>query len=97
MLFMRNVLEKCDIFQEYMEYLFSPKTILKYYEKEIHTIFFYESIHNFKTLALGYLCMQDIEKIYEFSHNIFLENDKLNRDLVLNLCDSYNKAIKGFI
>ena len=101
--------KKCDKFQEYMEYLSFPNkveyyfndfteklAILKSYDKQIHTIFFYESIHDHKTLALGYLCMQDIEKIYESSPNIFLENDKLNKDLVYNLCDSYNKAIKGF-
>ena len=40
--------------------------------------------------------MMDIQKIFEDSPNIFMENDELNYDLLLNLCCSYNLAIKGF-
>ena len=70
--------------------------LLKSYDKKIHTMYFYSLIHDHKTLALGYLCMKDIQKIFEKSPNIFMEDDKLNFDLIINLCQSYNLAINGF-
>ena len=63
-------------------------------KKDIHTIFFYKSIHDHKTLTLGYLCINEIEKLFE--SNIFIENEKLNFDLIYNLFNSYNKTINGF-
>ena len=47
-------------------------------------------------MALGYLYVNDIEKLFESSDNIFVENDKLNFDLIYNLFNSYNQAINGF-
>ena len=70
--------------------------ILKSYSQEIHTMFFYKSIHDHKTLALGYLCLNELEKLFESSPNIFVENDRLDFDLIYNLCNSYNHAINGF-
>ena len=47
-------------------------------------------------MALGYLCLNDLEKLFETNPNIFVENDKINSDLIINLCTSMEKAIKGF-
>ena len=59
-------------------------------------MYFYESIHDHETLALGYLCLNELEKLFESNPNIFLENDKINLDLITNLCNSFNRAINGF-
>jgi GTP-binding protein EngB required for normal cell division len=101
--------KKCTKYHEYLQKLFYKQDIesyfdeftqtislLKSYNKKIHTMVFYKKIHDHKTIALGYLCMMDIQKIFEDSPNIFMENDELNYDLLLNLCCSYNLAIKGF-
>ena len=108
-LYMNCLGKKCYKYTEYLstlafedevEKLFNNFTkdikILKTQEQEIHTMYFYKIIHDHKTLALGYLCMKDIQKIFEKSPNIFMENDKLNFDLIINLCKSYNLAINGF-
>ena len=108
-LYMNCLGKKCNKYEEYLsqlalddevEKLFNDFTkdikILKTYDQEIHTMYFYKIIHDHKTLALGYLCMKDIQKIFEKSPNIFMENDKLNSDLLINLCKSYNLAINGF-
>ena len=109
LLFMKCIGKKCDKYEYYLsqlsleddiEYLFDKFTediaILKSYNQQIHTMYFYQSIHHHKTLALGYLCMKDLQKIFESSPNIFMENDKINFDLIINLCNSYNQAINGF-
>lgn len=86
--------------KEEIEFLFERFTenleILKIHNQDIHTMFFYKNIHDHKTLALGYLCMNELEKLFESSPNIFMENDKLNFDLIYNLFNSYNQAIYGF-
>lgn len=41
-----------EIFQQFNKNL----EILKAYNQKIHSIYFYEIIHDHKTLALGYLC-----------------------------------------
>ena len=71
-------------------------SILKSYKQHIHSMFFYEMIHDHKTLALGYLCLNDLEKFFESNPNIFLENDKIDLDLIINLCTSMKEAIEGF-
>jgi len=109
LLFMKCIGKKCDKYECYLsqlsleddiERLFDKFTedinILKSYNQQIHTMYFYKSIHHHKTLALGYLCMKDLQKIFESSPNIFMENDKINFDLIINLCNSYNQAINGF-
>ena len=109
LLFLKCLGKKCYKYNEYLlqladedevEKLFNKFTkdinILKSLDQEIHTLYFYKIIHDHKTLALGYLCMKDIQKIFESSPNIFIENDKLNFDLIINLCQSYNHAINGF-
>ena len=108
-LYMNCLGKKCNKYEQYLsqlafedevEKLFNDFTkdikILKTYDQEIHTMYFYKIIHDHKTLALGYLCMKDIQTIFEKSPNIFMENDKLNSDLLINLCKSYNLAINGF-
>ena len=109
LLYMKCLGKKCNKYDNYLlelsdsdevERLFNKFTkeinLLKSYDQDIHTMYFYKLIHEHKTLALGYLCMKDIQKIFESSPNIFMENDKLNFDLIINLCQSYNNAIKGF-
>lgn len=109
LIFMKCIGKKCENYQNYLlqlsskeevEKLFDKFTqnleILKSYNQDIHTMFFYKSIHDHKTLALGYLCMHELEKLFESSPNIFLEKDKLKLDLIKNLCDSYNQAINAF-
>ena len=110
LIFLKCLGRKCNNYMEYMEQLSSKLQvedlfdkftesleILKSYKKDIHTMFFYKSIHDHKTLALGYLCLNEIEKLFESSSNVFVENDKLNFDLIYNLFNSYNQAINGFI
>ena len=110
LIFLKCLGRKCNNYMEYMEQLSSKLQvedlfdkftesleILKSYNKDIHTMFFYKSIHDHKTLALGYLCLNEIEKLFESSSNVFVENDKLNFDLIYNLFNSYNQAINGFI
>ena len=110
LIFLKCLGRKCNNYMEYMEQLSSKLQvedlfdkftesleILKSYKKDIHTMFFYKSIHDHKTLALGYLCLKEIEKLFESSSNVFVENDKLNFDLIYNLFNSYNQAINGFI
>ena len=110
LIFLKCLGRKCNNYMEYMEQLASKLQvedlfdkftesleILKSYKKDIHTMFFYKSIHDHKTLALGYLCLNEIEKLFESSSNVFVENDKLNFDLIYNLFNSYNQAINGFI
>ena len=109
LIFLKCLGRKCNKYMNYMEQLSSKLQvenlfdkftesleILKSYKKDIHTMFLYKSIHDHKTLALGYLCVNDIEKLFESSDNIFVENDKLNFDLIYNLFNSYNQAINGF-
>ena len=109
LIFLKCLGRKCNNYMEYMEQLSSKLQvedlfdkftesleILKSYKKDIHTMFFYKSIHDHKTLALGYLCLNEIEKLFESSSNVFVENDKLNFDLIYNLFNSYNQAINGF-
>ena len=59
-------------------------------------MFFYDLTHDHKTLALGYLCLNDLEKLFESNPNIFVENDKINSDLIIHLCSSMKAAIMGF-
>ena len=109
LIFMKCTGKKCLNYRDYImllssknqvELLFERFTqnldILKSYSQEIHTMFFYKSIHDHKTLALGYLCLNELEKLFESSPNIFVENDRLDFDLIYNLCNSYNHAINGF-
>ena len=109
LIFLKCLGRKCNNYMEYMEQLSSKLQVedlfdkfteslelLKSYKKDIHTMFFYKSIHDHKTLALGYLCVNEIEKLFESSSNVFVENDKLNFDLIYNLFNSYNQAINGF-
>ncbi len=109
LLYMKCLGKKCNKYDNYLLELSEPDEVerlfnkftkeinkLKSYDQDIHTMYFYKLIHDHKTLALGYLCMKDIQKIFESSPNIFMENDKLNFDLIFNLCQSYNHAIKGF-
>ena len=81
-----------DIFKQFNKNL----DILKSYKQDIHSMFFYTMIHDHKTLALGYLCLKDLEKFFESNPNIFIENDKINSDLIINLCTSMKEAIEGF-
>lgn len=109
LIFMKCIGKQCENYKDYLmelsskeqvEFYFDKFTknldILKSYDQNIHTMFFYEIIHDHKTLALGYLCLKEIEKLFESSPNIFVENNKLNFDLIYNLCNSYNQAINGF-
>ena len=109
LIFLKCLGRKCKNYLDYMEQLSSKLQVedlfdkfteslelLKSYKKDIHTMFFYKSIHDHKTLALGYLCVNEIEKLFESSSNVFVENDQLNFDLIYNLFNSYNQAINGF-
>ena len=82
--------------EKYFDLFTEDINILKSYNQAIHTRYFYKLIHEHKTLALGYLCIKDLQAIFESSSNIFMENDKLNYDLINNLFDSYKYAINGF-
>ena len=101
--------EKCEKIEEYLNQLSSDENIdkifdefnknldiLRSYKQNIHSMYFYKIIHDHKTLALGYLCLNDLRKLFESNPNIFVENDKINSDLIINLCSSMEKAIKGF-
>ena len=108
-IYKKSIGKKCQKIDEYLNELSSEEKvedifkkfnknldIIKSYNKDIHSMFFYEIIHDHKTLALGYLCLNDLEKVFESNPNIFLENDKINADLIINLCVSMKEAINGF-
>ena len=109
LLFMKCIGKKCYKLKDYLSELVLDDDVEKYfakfaedinilrsYNQAIHTRYFYKLIHDHKTLALGYLCIKDLQAIFESSSNIFMENDKLNYDLINNLFDSYKYAINGF-
>jgi GTP-binding protein EngB required for normal cell division len=109
LIYIRCIGKKCEKIEEYLNQLSLEEKveekfdefnknldILRSYKKSIHSMYFYKAIHDHKTLALGYLCLNDLEKLFETNPNIFVENDKINSDLIINLCTSMEKAIKGF-
>ena len=109
LIYKKSIGKNCEKFEEYLRQLSSEEKIeelfqkfsknldiLRLYNKKIHSMYFYESIHDHETLALGYLCLNELEKLFESNPNIFLENDKINLDLITNLCNSFNRAINGF-
>ena len=109
LIYKKSIGKNCEKFDEYLEQLSSEEKvdelfkkfsknleILKNYKKKIHSMYFYETIHDHKTLALGYLCLNELEKLFESNPNIFLENDEINLDLITNLFNSFNRAINGF-
>ena len=109
LIYKRCIGKNCENFNEYLNQLSSNEKvenifkqfnknldILKSYKQNIHSMFFYELIHDHKTLALGYLCLNDLENLFESNPNIFVENDKINSDLIINLCSSMKAAIRGF-
>ena len=109
LIYKKSIGKNCEKFDEYLKQLTSQEKIeelfqkfnkdleiLKLYNKKIHSWFFYEVIHDHETLALGYLCLNELEKLFESNPNIFLENDEINFDLITNLCNSFNRAINGF-
>ena len=109
LIYKKSIGKNCEKFDEYLEKLSSEEKvdelfkkfsknleILKNYKKKIHSMYFYETIHDHKTLALGYLCLNELEKLFESNPNIFLENDEINLDLITNLFNSFNRAINGF-
>lgn len=109
LIYKRCIGKKCEKIDEYLNQLSSDEKVddifkqfnknldvLKSYNQDIHSMFFYKTIHDHKTLALGYLCLNDIEKLFESNPNIFIENDKINLDIIINLCKSMKEAIEGF-
>lgn len=108
-IYKRCIGKKCEKIEEYLKQLSSDEKVedifkqfnknietLKSYKQHIHSMFFYEMIHDHKTLALGHLILKDLEELFESNPNIFIENDKINSDLIINLCISMKKAIEGF-
>jgi len=108
-IYKRSIGKNCEKIDEFLQQLSSDEkveevfkqfnnniNILKSYKQHIHSMFFYEIIHDHKTLALGYLCLNDLEKFFESNPNIFIESDNINLDLIINLCTSMKEAIEGF-
>lgn len=54
-------------------------------------MFLYKTIHDHLIIVFKW-----VEKLFESTSNIFLENDKLNFDLFYNLGDSFIQAINLF-
>ena len=59
-----------DKYEYFLEKLSNPEQIEKLFEefnntinilKELHSLYFFDYIHDHKTLALGYLCLNEIE------------------------------------
>jgi len=109
LIYIRCIGQKCEKIEDYLTQISSDEKveqifdefnknldIIRSYKKSIHSMYFYKIIHDHKTLALGYLCLNDLEKLFQSNPNIFIENDKINSDLIINLCTSMEKAIKGF-
>ena len=81
---------------DYFEKLQNDMDVLRSLKKQIHTKFIFESIHDKETIALGYLCLSELEKNFKSNPNIFYEHNMVKIDLVNNLCDSTNEAIRSF-
>lgn len=65
-------------------------------EKLSNSLYFFDYIHDHKTLALGYLYLNEIENAFKSNPNIFLENNIVSINLIYNLCNSLNKGIDAF-
>ena len=70
--------------------------VLRSLKKQIHTKFIFESIHDKETIALGYLCLSELENYFKLNPNIFYEHNMIKIDLVNNLYNSTNEAISSF-
>ena len=100
--------KNCEKYNDFLEELSSKNQVEELFDKftqsleiliknnkNIHTMFFYNKIHDHKTLALGYLCLKEIDKVLKSSSYLIMKNDKLNFNFIYNLCNSYNQAING--
>ena len=92
---LNNDLEKSNI--EVLKYqLFIEIQILKDLKKEEPIMVFFENIHDAKTLALGYLCYSEINKIFEKDPNNYIKNNNVNLELIKKISISLNNGIESF-
>ena len=101
--------EKCDIYEDIVKKLVSDEIIndsfkkisneidvLKSLNKFIHTEYIFNNINDRKTIALGYLCLYELENKLKSNPNIFYEHNTIKLGLINNLCNSTNEAIESF-
>lgn len=101
--------KKCDKYEEIVKKLVSDEIIndsfekikneidvLKSLNKFIHTEYIFNKIYNKKIIALGYLCLYEIENRLKANPNVFYEHNTIKFGLINNLCNSTNEAIKSF-
>lgn len=101
--------EKCDIYEEIVQKLVSDEIIndsfkkisneidvLKSLNKFIHTEYIFNHINDRKTIALGYLCLYELENKLKSNPNVFYEHNTIKFGLIKNLCNSTNEAIESF-
>ena len=69
---------------------------LKLLKKHINDLHFLSFISDHRVLAVGYVCLTEFEKAVKDNPNVFFNKDKVNLDLILNLCNSLNTAIDSF-
>jgi len=65
-------------------------------KKHIYDYNFLKFISDNRILAIGYICLIELEKTVKDNPNFLLEKDTANKELVFNLCNSLNTAINSF-
>lgn len=92
---LNNDLEKSNI-EVLKHQLFIEIQILKDLKKEEPIMVYFESMHDAKTLALGYLCYSEINKIFEKDPNNYIKNNNVNVELIKKISISLNNGIESF-
>ena len=69
---------------------------LKLLKKHIYDYNFLKLISDHKILAIGYICLTELEKWVKDNPNLLITKDIVNLDLIINLCNSLNTAIDSF-
>ena len=69
---------------------------LKLLKKHINDYNFLKLISDHKILAIGYICLTELEKSVKDNPNLLITKDIVNLDLIINLCNSLNTAIDSF-
>jgi hypothetical protein len=69
---------------------------LKLLKKHINDYNFLKLISDHNILAIGYICLTELEKSVKDNPNLLISKDIVNLDLIINLCNSLNTAIESF-
>lgn len=96
--FYNSIIEKQlnekEIEQLYDDF-FKNLSLLKTIDKSSN-FFFFKSLHDKETIAIGNYCAKKLEERLSNDPNLFIINNKPNLKIIINICSTMNKAIDSF-